>query len=154
MLYEDEKDYIMRMIKEMVRVLFSLMLGKQYTQVEMPRENKYSVSGQSLGDLKEMVDRGQINEAENMLLENLNYEEREEVAAAILFYEYVSQKEEHFLEKHDYSLEEVYDGLMRLAELAGYGEMVPGSLPENVNVTYNGNHDFLCEGGTGKENTF
>ncbi len=29
MLYEDEKDYIMRMIKEMVRVLFSLMLGKQ-----------------------------------------------------------------------------------------------------------------------------
>lgn len=154
MLYEDEKDYIMRMIKEMVRVLFSLMLGKQYTQVEMPRENKYSVSGQSLGDLKEMVDRGQINEAENMLLENLNYEEREEVAAAILFYEYVSQKEEHFLEEHDYSLEEVYDGLMRLAELAGYGEMVPGDLPENANVTYNGNHDFLCEGGTGKENTF
>lgn len=130
MLYEDEKDYIMRMIKEMVRVLFSLMLGKQYTQVEMPRENKYSVSGQSLGDLKEMVDRGQINEAENMLLENLNYEEREEVAAAILFYEYVSQKEEHFLEEHDYSLEEVYDGLMRLAELAGYGEMVPGGMPE------------------------
>ena len=154
MLYEDEKDYIMRMIKEMVRVLFSLMLGKQYTQVEMPRENKYSVSGQSLGDLKEMVDRGQINDAENMLLENLNYEEREEVAAAILFYEYVSQKEEYFLEEHDYSLEEVYDGLMRLAERAGYGEMVPGGLPENVNVPYNGKRDFLCEGGTGKENIF
>ena len=154
MLYEDEKDYIMRMIKEMLRVLFSLMLGKQYTQVEMSRENKYSVSGQRLGDLKEMVDRGQINEAENMLLENLNYEEPEEVAAAILFYEYVSQKEEHFLEEHDYSLEEVYDGLMRLAEGTGYGEMVPGGLPENVNLPYKGNHDFLCEGGTGKENIF
>ena len=33
MIFEDEKDYIMRMIKEMVRVLFSLMLGKKYTKV-------------------------------------------------------------------------------------------------------------------------
>ena len=32
--FEDEKDYIMRMIKEMVRVLFSLMPGKKYTKVE------------------------------------------------------------------------------------------------------------------------
>lgn len=58
MLYEDEKDYIMRMIKEMVRVLFSLMLGKQYTQVELPGENRFLVSGKNLGDLKEMADRG------------------------------------------------------------------------------------------------
>ena len=40
MIYEEEADYIMRMIKEMARVLFSLMLGKKYTQVELPKENK------------------------------------------------------------------------------------------------------------------
>lgn len=130
MLYEDEKDFIMRMIKEMARVLFTLMLGKQYTQVEPQQENKFSVSGRCLGDLKKMADRGQINEAENMLLENLDYEDREEVAAAVLFYEYLGRKEEHFLEGHGYSMEEVYDGLMRLAERAGYGEMVSGSLRE------------------------
>ncbi len=130
MLYEDEKDYIMRMIKEMVRVLFSLMLGKQYTQVELPQENKFSVSGMGLGDLKEMVDRGQINEAENILLENLDYENKEEVAAAILFYEYVSQKDESFLKEHDYSLEEAFDGLKQVAESSGYGELVPGILSE------------------------
>ena len=39
--FNDEKDYIMRIIKEMVRVLFSLMLGKQYKSVELPEENKY-----------------------------------------------------------------------------------------------------------------
>lgn len=130
MLYEDEKDYIMRMIKEMARVLFSLMLGKQYTQVELPQENKFSVSGMGLGDLKEMVDRGQINEAENILLENLDYENKEEVAAAILFYEYVSQKDESFLKEHDYSLEEAFDGLKQVAESSGYGELVPGILSE------------------------
>ncbi len=130
MLYEDEKDYIMRMIKEMARVLFSLMLGKQYTQVELPGENRFSVSGKNLGDLKEMADRGKINEAENLLLENLDYENKEEVTAAVLFYEYVGQMEEGFLKKNGYSLEEVYDGLMQIARNSGYGELVPGSLPE------------------------
>ncbi len=33
MYFTDEKDYIMRMIKEMVRVLFSLMFGKKYVSV-------------------------------------------------------------------------------------------------------------------------
>ena len=130
MLYEDEKDYIMRMIKEMARVLFSLMLGKQYTQVELPGENLFSVSGKNLGDLKEMADRGKINEAENLLLENLDYENKEEVTAAVLFYEYVGQMEESFLKENGYSLEEVYDGLMQIARNSGYGELVPGSLPE------------------------
>lgn len=46
--FNDEKDYIMRIIKEMVRVLFSLMLGKQYKSVELEDENKYEVSGKKL----------------------------------------------------------------------------------------------------------
>lgn len=43
MQYSDEKDYIMRMIKEVVRMLFTLMLGREYTHVELPgREQLYS----------------------------------------------------------------------------------------------------------------
>ena len=36
MFTDDEKDYIMRMIKEIARVLASVMLGKKYVQVELP----------------------------------------------------------------------------------------------------------------------
>ena len=36
--FTDEKDYIMRMIKEMVRVLFSLAFGKKYVSVELEKE--------------------------------------------------------------------------------------------------------------------
>ena len=46
--FTDEKDYIMRMIKEMVRVLFSLAFGKEYVSVELEKENKYEVSGKNL----------------------------------------------------------------------------------------------------------
>ena len=124
MIYEEEADYIMRMIKEMARVLFSLMLGKKYTQVELPKENKFSVSGSSLDDLTELVDQGKINEAENILLENLDYENPEELAAAVLFYEYVSEKGQEFLQAHDYSLEEAAEGIKQIAEYAGYGALL------------------------------
>ena len=48
--FNDEKDYIMRIIKEMVRMLFSLMLGKQFKSGELPEENKYEVSGKALAE--------------------------------------------------------------------------------------------------------
>lgn len=122
MLYSDEKDYIMRMIKEVARVLFSLMLGKKYVQVELEDQNKYEVSGRKLGDYKAMADRGEINEAENLLLEEIDYDNSEEVAAALLFYQYVSQKGQDFLKLHNYSEEEVLEGMQQLARNAGYGE--------------------------------
>lgn len=121
--FTDEKDYIMRIIKQLARVLFSLMLGKQYQSVELPQENKYAVSGKALEEFEKMVDAGYINEAENRLLENIDYTQKEEVLAAILFYQYISEKEDEFLAAHNYSKEEVLDGMKRLAEKLGYGSI-------------------------------
>ena len=87
MYFTDEKDYIMRMIKEMVRVLFSLMFGKKYVSVELEKENKYEVSGKNLKDFLDMIDSGEINEAENILLDSIDYTDRNEVMAAALFYQ-------------------------------------------------------------------
>lgn len=121
--FSDEKDYIMRIIKEMVRVLFSLMLGKQYKSVELPKENKFEVCGRTLEEFEKMADQGLINEAENMLLENIDYTQKGEVLAAALFYQYVAEKDSDFLALHNYSREEALEGLKALAKEAGYGEM-------------------------------
>ena len=121
--FNHEKDYIMRIIKEMVRVLFSLMLGKQYKSVELPDENKYEVSGKALEEFEKMVDEGSINESENILLESIDYTKKEEVLAAILFYQYIGEKDDDFLEAHNYSKEEALDGIKRLAEHQGYGQI-------------------------------
>ena len=45
MLYDEEKDYVMRMIREVSRVLFSILFGKQYVQVETELENKFRTEG-------------------------------------------------------------------------------------------------------------
>lgn len=123
MQYNDEKDYIMRMIKEAVRILFSLLLGKKYVQVELPEESKYIVSGKKFEEYRDMIDQGKVNEAENILLENIDYSNKEEVTAAVYFYQYLNEKGEEFLKQNNYSQEEVLEGVKALAEKAGYREV-------------------------------
>ena len=123
MYFTDEKDYIMRMIKEMVRVLFSLVFGKKYVSVELEKENKYEVSGKKLKSFLDMIDLGQINEAENILLDNIDYTNKEEVMAAALFYQYLSEKDNGFLENNNYTKEEVLSGFKQLLIQSGYKEL-------------------------------
>lgn len=122
--FADEKDYIMRMIKEMVRVLFSLIFGKKYVSVELEKENKYEVSGKNLNDFLDMIDLGQINEAENILLDSIDYTNKDEVMAAALFYQYLSEKDSEFLENNNYTKEEVFSGFKQLLMQSGYNDLL------------------------------
>ena len=120
----DEKDYIMRMIKEMVRVLFSLAFGKKYVSVELEKENKYEVSGKNLKNFLNMIDLGQINEAENILLDSIDYTNKNEVMAVALFYQYLSEKDNQFLENNNYTKEEVLSGFKQLLMQSGYTDLL------------------------------
>ncbi len=122
--FTNEKDYIMRMIKEMVRVLFSLVFGKKYVSVEIEKENKYEVSGKKLQGFLNMIDSGQINEAENILLNSIDYTNKDEIVAAALFYQYLSEKDSEFLENNHYTKEEVLSGFKQLLTQSGYKELL------------------------------
>lgn len=122
--FADEKDYIMRMIKEIVRVLFSLAFGKKYVSVELEKENKYEVSGKNLKIFLNMIDLGQINEAENILLDSIDYTNKNEVMAVALFYQYLSEKDNQFLENNNYTKEEVLSGFKQLLMKSGYSDLL------------------------------
>ena len=122
--FTDEKDYIMRMIKEMVRVLFSLAFGKKYVSVELEKESKYEVSGKNLKIFLNMIDLGQINEAENILLDSIDYTNKNEVMAVALFYQYLSEKDNQFLENNNYTKEEVLSGFKQLLMKSGYSDLI------------------------------
>ena len=121
--FEDEKDYIMRIIKEMVRMLFALLFGKKQFSVEQETASRYEVSGKKLDELLVMADNGEINEAENVILDSIDYGNQNELAAAALFYQYLSEKDEEFLQENDYSKEEILDGLRQLMQRSGYGSV-------------------------------
>lgn len=122
--FEDEKDYIMRIIKETSRALFSLLFGEDDAAAVHVAENTYEVAGKKLRDLLEMADRGKINEAENIVWGDIDYQDKYEVAAAVLFYQHLSEKDEEFLEQSNYSLEEVLEGMRQVVHNAGYGDLM------------------------------
>ena len=124
MYFTDEKDYIMRMIKEMVRVLFSLMFGKKYVSVELEKKINMKYQGKNLKDFLDMIDSGQINEAENILLDNIDYTNNDDVMAAALFYQYLSEKDSEFLINNNYTKEEVLSGFKQLLVQSEYNNLL------------------------------
>ena len=66
-----ENDYILRLIKTMVRALASLIFGRQVKFFEIEEELKGNASDSLYGRLIHMADQGEINEAENLLYDEL-----------------------------------------------------------------------------------
>ena len=105
------------------RSLFILAFGKKYESAELEKENKYEVSGKNLKSFLDMIDLGQINEAENILLDSIDYTNKNEVMAAALFYQYLSEKNSKFLENNNYTKEEVLSGFKQLITQSGYSNI-------------------------------
>ncbi|MDF2871503.1 MAG: hypothetical protein K0R05_3078 [Anaerocolumna sp.] len=113
-----EQDYIMRMIKEMVRLLLKLLFNintDSPTAELLENEQKQRI----LNNLTNMIDEGNINKAENELYSIIENGEKDDLEMVILFYSYLNDKDDDFLSEHDFSREEVKDGLK--AVLSKYG---------------------------------
>ena len=113
-----EQDYIMRLIKEMIRailkLLFSIDTDSPTTDILSENEQK-----ETLNHLLDMVDTGNINEAENLLYDLKDNNDKSTLGLALLFYSYLNEKEDDFLEAHQYSRKEIKEGLKTI--ISDYG---------------------------------
>ena len=82
------------------------------------------MSGKNLKDFLDMIDAGQINEAENVLLDCIDYTNKDEVIAAALFYQHLSEKDSVFLESNNYTKEEVLSDFNQLLVCSGYDYLI------------------------------
>ncbi|WP_418746721.1 DUF6483 family protein [Frisingicoccus sp.] len=113
-----EQDYVMRLIKEMVRAILKLLFN---IDTESPtvdllenREEK-----EALENLLDMVDAGKINEAENKLFDLTDDVTVNDLKIALLFYSYLNDKTDDFLETNDFSRDEIKSGLENVADRFG-----------------------------------
>ena len=124
----EEKDYIMRLIHELIRTLINLLCGADPDRSEeelLPAAKK----GRYLS-LRQMLDDGEINQAENLLQEELDIHDRADLEMALLFYRSLNQKSDEFLEDHNFSREEIRDGISYVVDLYGYGSMLDAFLED------------------------
>lgn len=117
----EDKDYIMRLTHEIARMLIRLIFGR-----DIDKEDELPVSVERLQQFKKltaMIDDGQINEAENQLLDELDPDSQSYFEMALLFYEKLGCKGEEFLEEHGFTQDEVMDGLQYIVDYYGYGDL-------------------------------
>ena len=69
--YQD--DYVMRTISDLVRTIARLVLGKNDIDYDLPEdEDRYTDLDRVYKRLKDLVDEGNINDAENLLTDELD----------------------------------------------------------------------------------
>ncbi|EOT24311.1 hypothetical protein C805_02523 [Eubacterium sp. 14-2] len=120
-----EKDYIMRMIHEMVRTILKLIF-----HIDEEKQELVFLEGKDQDFYQRLcllADQGKINEAENMLYEHLEdefgqeeTEHLENLKLSLAFYDYLNEKTGDFLEDHDFSREEVAEGIKSVMKRYGY----------------------------------
>ncbi|MBQ8625857.1 MAG: hypothetical protein IJ419_06840 [Agathobacter sp.] len=109
-----EQDYIMRLVREIARVIAKLLFNIDSETLTEDLQNRLEETD-TLKKLLDMVDEGQINEAENCLDDLLCAESPNSVEIAILFYYHLNEKTDMFLEGNGFSREEVKLGMEKLA---------------------------------------
>ena len=84
-----EQDYIMRVIREMVRMILKLIFNidtEKVTEDILDRESER----EKLHKLLELIENGKINDAENRLYELLDKGDSDSLKLALIFYSYLN----------------------------------------------------------------
>ena len=113
-----EQDYVMRLITEIIRTILKLLFNIDTASptVEL-LENKEEK--ETLENLLDMVDTGKINEAENKLYDLISDTDMNSLEVALLFYSYLNDKTDDFLEVNNFSRDEIKLGLENVADSFG-----------------------------------
>lgn len=113
-----EQDYVMRLIKEMVRTILKLFfnIDAESPTVELLEDKEEK---EVLGNLLDMIDAGKINEAENILYDLINEADMNSLKVALLFYSYLNDKTDDFLEVNGFNRNEIKLGIEKVADSFG-----------------------------------
>ena len=121
---ELEKDYILRMIKDLTKSIAHLILGKSEIEYELPKESEYSRVDTLYVKLIELVNMGQINEAEDLLFDEINPSDMRQFEMAMSFYLYLNDFGDDYLEKNNYSRDEITEGIRSICKEYGVSSIV------------------------------
>lgn len=120
------EDYLMNQIEGLSRMLARIFFqkGGSGTQDLFDEQDMVSETGLLMHRLKKLLLAGEINQAENLLYEELDEhgDDQTYLAVALAFYKELAALDEAFLEAHDFSREEIEDGVAEVRRRFGIRE--------------------------------
>ena len=109
------------MVRAILKLLFNI--DTDSPSAELLEDAKEQ---QTLDELLDMVDNGFINEAENKIYEITEEGKKTDLEMALLFYSYLNDKSDEFLEAPNYGRDEIKAGLKDITVrygVDGFAEM-------------------------------
>lgn len=127
------EDYVLRMIQDMSRMIASL-LGLETESPYRPEQSRIVRFGDEPGlpeRIRQLADSGEINQAENLLFEELDFSDPGKASVALEFYRHLNTFSDARLETCGYSREEILEGLRDCAARFGVDKsLLSGFLDE------------------------
>lgn len=110
-----EQDYVMRQLKEMIRAIFKMLFGiDEKSQTAELLESQEDA--ELLESLLELADDGMIRDAERLLLYGSIDGSMGRLKTALLFYSYLNDKTDEFLDSNGFSREDIKSGINLLMD--------------------------------------
>lgn len=110
-----EQDYVMRQLKEMIRAIFKMLFGidEKSLTAELLESQE---DAELLESLLELIDDGIIRDAESLLLYGSIDGSMGSLKTVLLFYSYLNDKTDEFLEENGFSREDIKSGIIKLMD--------------------------------------
>ena len=105
-----ENDWIMRQINMLVQFVARIVFKKDTVSYEIEDEEHLTDTDELYKKIRALLGKGKICEAEDLLFDNYA-EGKEYLTLALDFYQTLSKMSDDELEQHDFSRQEIYDGL-------------------------------------------
>ncbi|MBY0758206.1 MULTISPECIES: DUF6483 family protein [Sellimonas] len=110
-----KQDFNVRRLEDQGRFLAKLILGKEEASYELPPYEEMDNDVDRLyRRILALADKGEINQAENELLESLEEGDFRMFEMALCFYLHLARFDADYLEEHGFSREEVSEGIENL----------------------------------------
>ena len=119
-----EQDYLMRTVKDITKVIAKIVLGKSDTEYELPAVENCTAEDFLYKRPLDLLAEGKINAAENLLFEELDGSNKRKLEVALAFYTKLSEYDKDYLKEHDYTKEEINQGLEDVARKYGIGDLM------------------------------
>lgn len=119
-----QQDWLMRQIEMMIAAIIQLLsekAGKEYSLQDEIKQERFTELKQKLTDL---LNEGQLGEAENLLFFELEDGDENILAIAIDFYHQANTLSDKELDEQGFTRSELLEGLSDVAER--YGLFIPG----------------------------
>ncbi|MEG0570279.1 MAG: DUF6483 family protein [Oscillospiraceae bacterium] len=106
-----QEDFFMRQIEQTARVVGQFIFGKESLTYEIFDEENLSQTDVLSLNIENLIKAGKISDAQEMLTNNLDYNNIDDLVLALNFYQTLNKISDKTLEKYGTNREELYDSM-------------------------------------------